>query len=96
MTTHSYTIAFDYILGDSRFKISLSADVEVPHSELYYVVRNFRSGQGHPSLLPDLELKKVNGLWVHRDSEKETDLSIAVGKAIDRQEESIPLPAEGQ
>jgi hypothetical protein len=33
--------------------------------------------------LPDISFKKTKGVWVHTDSGKSTELSLAVGKAID-------------
>jgi hypothetical protein len=40
---------------------------------------------GHTSapILPEIAIRKHHGLWVHTDSGKATDLSIAIGKAID-------------
>ena len=84
MITASYTIAFDFLIAPARPNIPLEADVQEHHSDTYYVVSNFRfSGQGSRQILPDIKIRKVNGQWVHTDSGKATDLSTAVGNAID-------------
>jgi len=87
MVTSSYSIAFNFKLEDSDRFVTLTAQIEKHHSKTYYTVKDFRS---HPSqnrsILPDIMIKKVKGRWVHCDSEKESNLSIAIGKAIMTQE----------
>jgi hypothetical protein len=87
-----FEIRFDFPLAHSSMTISLRATAELHHSDPYYVVDHFhfesaKSRNGEPSLLPPLELKKIQRgssyVWVHRDSERESLLSVAVGKAID-------------
>jgi hypothetical protein len=82
-----YTIAFSFPLADGAVKVLLTAQVEKRPHELFYLVKHFRT---HPSqqdsLLPDLIIRKVNGLWVHEESGKESVLSSAIGAAIDEQE----------
>ena len=87
-----FEINFDFPLASSDFIISLRATAELHHSDPYYVVTDFHAGNEkpgthHPSSLPPQEIKRIkrkNGhAWVHRDSEKETLLSMAIGKAID-------------
>jgi hypothetical protein len=87
MANPSYVISFKCRLDNTNLVILLTAEVELHHSRIYYVVKNFRTA--NPStrpVLPNIEIRKVNGIWVHRDSEKETDLSIAAGNAIDQHE----------
>ncbi len=87
MINRNYSIAFNFRLEHSNLTIPLTADIEVHHSETYYVVKNFRiQSQKVRSVLPDVRIKKVNGLWVHCDSSKETTLSMEAGQAIDRYE----------
>jgi hypothetical protein len=87
MINRNYSIAFNFRLDHSNFTIPLTAEIEVHHSEPYYVVKNFRAqSQKERSILPDVRIKKVNGIWVHCDSSKETALSMEVGEAIDRYE----------
>jgi hypothetical protein len=79
-----YDIYFDYFLERSGYAVRLQACVEREDSELSYLVRNIRPiHRTQGSIIPDVRLKRKNGYWVHIDSEKETDLSIAIGKAID-------------
>jgi len=87
MINRNYSIAFNFRLDHSNFTIPLTADIEVHHSETFYVIKNFRTqSQKEKSVLPDVWLKKMNGIWVHCDSSKETTLSMEVGEAIDRYE----------
>ena len=87
MINRTYSIAFNFRLDHSNLTIPLAADIEVHHSDTYYVVKNFRTKtQKERSILPDVRIKKANGIWVHSDSGKETTLSMEVGEAIDRYE----------
>ena len=89
MKIDSYTVAFDFLADDGRLKVHLLADVELHHSQPYYIVRNFKTiGRGVSSALPEVRLKRARGLWVHTDSGKVSDLSTAIGQAIDAYEES--------
>ena len=87
MINRTYTIAFNFRLDNSNLTISLTADIEEHHSDTYYVIKNFRTqSQKERSVLPDVRIKKVKGMWVHCDSGKETALSMEVGNAIDKYE----------
>lgn len=87
-----FEIDFDFPVASSNLKISLRATVELHHSEPYYVVRNFylsdtaKDAWRH-SVLPDQEVKRIKRddelVWVHKDSGKESELSIAIGKGIE-------------
>ena len=88
-----FEIKFDFPLAHSDQNITLKATVELHHSDPYYVIDNFRFAaskpkKSEPSVLPSLEIKRIKkggGLvWVHCDSERESLLSIAVGKAIEK------------
>jgi hypothetical protein len=84
MITSTYSIAFDFRVDNSKLIVPLTAEVEVHHSETYYVVKNIKTeAAGKRSVLPDLTVKKENGRWVHLDSEQESHLSIQVGKSIE-------------
>jgi hypothetical protein len=87
-----FEIKFDFPVASSELKISLNAIAELHHSEPYYRVRHFSLTNGeknneHHSVLPDQEIKRIkrNGsyVWVHKDSERESDLSIAIGAGIE-------------
>ena len=87
MITSTYSIAFNLRVGDSHLVVPLTADVEIHHSDTYYVIKNIKAGSHRREpVLPDLKIKKVNGLWVHIDSERESQLSRQVGNSIDRLE----------
>ena len=88
-----FEIKFDFPVASSDLKISLNATVELHHSEPYYLVHNFYLTDGkkntdHHSVLPDQQIRRVkrNGsyVWIHKDSEKESELSIAIGVGIER------------
>ena len=85
-------IKFDFPLAHSDLVISLTATVDLHHSPPYYVVDHFHFAGTRPvndglSLLPPQELKQVTRgdkrVWVHKDSERESLLSLAIGKAIE-------------
>ena len=87
-----FEIKFDFPVASSDLKISLNATAELHHSEPYYVVHNFHLTNGkknkdHHSILPPQEVKRIkrNGsyAWMHKDSEQESDLSIAIGEGIE-------------
>jgi hypothetical protein len=88
-----FEIKFDFPVASSDLKISLNATVEVHHSEPFYVVRDFyladsEKKNSYHSILPDQEIIRIkrNGLytWVHKDSERESELSIAIGLGIEK------------
>ena len=87
MVKENYVISFDCKLENSSLVIHLAADVELHHSKTYYLVKNFRTARDSSrAVLPNIEIKKLNGIWVHRDSEKESNLSMDVGAQIDAHE----------
>lgn len=87
-----FEISFNFPLEHSQHTIPLQATVQLHHSDPYYVVDEFRfegtsMSAKRLSLLPTVEiklLKKENrSVWVHKDSERESALSRAIGKAIE-------------
>jgi len=87
-----FEIRFDFPVASSNLKISLNATVELHHSEPYFSVHDFYLADGirnkeYHSVLPEQEIKRIkrNGsyVWVHKDSEKESELSMAIGKGIE-------------
>ena len=91
--TKPFEISFDFPVALSNLKISLRATAELHHSEPYFVVHDFYQADSlktaeYHSVLPEQEIKRV-GLnsgytWVHRDSEREYLLSLALGAAIEK------------
>jgi hypothetical protein len=92
----SFEILFDFPLENSSYSIALKAIVQLHHSEPYYVIDSFsfdetslpKSIKSLDSLLPPIELKYIKTpkkeKWVHKDSERESALSRAIGKAIEK------------
>jgi hypothetical protein len=86
-----FKIRFNFPLEHSLHTIALKASVTLHHSEPYYVVEAFRfadAENNQRSLLPPMHLKYVKKkdgktVWVHKDSERESELSIAIGTAIE-------------
>jgi hypothetical protein len=87
-----FEIKFDFALAHSDLIISLSATAELHHSTPYYVVDHFhfpgmRPGKEDLFVLPPQEITQVTRcdkkIWVHKDSERESLLSQAIGKAIE-------------
>jgi hypothetical protein len=87
-----FNIRFDFPLSHSDVTVALRATAELHHSIPYYVVDSFAfAGSQDPgekvSILPRQEIRLIKRgslrMWVHKDSERETQLSIAIGKAIE-------------
>lgn len=79
------TIQFYFALDKGRLEVLLEADVEYDGPRIFYQVKNFRMpGSSSARILPDIKIKKRDGRWVHGDSGWHTELSEAVGKAIDK------------
>jgi hypothetical protein len=90
-----FIITFNFPLEDSDRKIPVRAIAKLHHSEPYYKVHSFHVLTGKPtvdgaaaySFLPDQEIKEIEEdghvLWVHKESERPTLLSFAIGKAIE-------------
>lgn len=87
-----FEVRFDFPVASSNLKISLNATVKPHHSEPYFVVHNFylannKNDQSHHSILPDQEIKRIKRdgsfVWVHKDSEKESELSLAIGAGLE-------------
>jgi hypothetical protein len=96
----AFEIIFDFSLAPSNFVVTLRAKVELHRSGQHYLVSDFhpvhtKPGNNHPSSLPPQEVKRIKTKrghsWVHRDSDKETLLSIAIGKAIDDEKGLNPV-----
>ena len=89
-----FEISFDFPVASTKLKISLNATAELHHSEPYFVVQDFylasttKRENEHHSVLPAQEIKRIRRddevLWVHKDSEETSELSIALGKAIEK------------
>ena len=87
-----FEIKFDFPVASFDLNISLNATAELHHSVPYYLIHNFyltysKKNEDHHCVLPDKQIRRVkrNGsyVWVHKDSEKESELSIAIGAGIE-------------
>lgn len=84
----AFEINFEYPLA-TQIKVHLTANVQLHHSDPYYVVSGFHLQQqkSNHHLLPDIHIKAIQTKesisWVHIDSGKETVLSNFAGKAIE-------------
>jgi hypothetical protein len=78
----SGTLTFSLVLVDS-LHLRLKGTIERHPYDTYTINDIRRLEQDSGSLLPPLNIKKKNDQWVHTDSDKETDISVAIGQAID-------------
>lgn len=87
-----FEVKFDFPVASSNSRISLNATAKLHHSEPYFVVHNFylannKNAQNRHSILPDQEIKRIRRdgsfVWVHKDSEKESELSLAIGTGLE-------------
>jgi hypothetical protein len=64
-------------------EVQLKGTFEHPDDGIYFIrdIRPAHKDVG--SLLPPVKLKKLEGVWVHSDSLKPSNLSMAIGKALD-------------
>ena len=76
-------IDFSLVLVDS-LHLRLRGDIEMRPDGVCTITSIRRLEQETGALLPPIQIKKKGGQWVHTDSEKETDLSAAIGYAIDQ------------
>jgi hypothetical protein len=91
-------IAFNFPLEGSSKTIPVAAVAELELVEACYVVHSFEVLPVQPhspanSFLPAQKIKKIKErdteMWVHKDSEKPTVLSIVIGEAIDKKEKEL-------
>ena len=89
---NTFEITFDFPISHSSFTIPLKATVQPHHSEPSYVVDSFffenRNRSESALSLPGIDIKYLKagnmGSWVHKSSERESLLSQAIGKAIEK------------
>ena len=78
-----YIILFTYDANDHALKFPLKAEVKCSIPGVYTITNIRQVEQNEGSLLPPIRLKKSNGTWVFLDNGKESNLSVAIGRAID-------------
>jgi hypothetical protein len=78
-----FTISFLYDIIPESLQVRLSAEIETV-TENTYIVRNIRRIHTEESpLLPELKLLNERGKWVLHEGGKESNISKAVGDAIE-------------
>ena len=88
MINDHFLISFNYPLAEDTF-IFVKAEAMYNAANDVFLVGNFRSQRGELNLkLPPIEIKKLQGRWVHADSETPTFLSEHAGNAIDEVEQT--------
>lgn len=91
MFIQEYPVRFSYAIDDENaLFIHLTASVRWQPYSGTYIINEFTGANSadFSVTLPEIRICKREGIWVHTDSEAETGLSLAVGKAIDEHEES--------
>jgi hypothetical protein len=74
-------IHFSFRLMES-VEVRLKGNLECRNG--IYLIKDIRAAHKEAgSLLPPVKLKKVEEVWVHSDSLKPSNLSVAIGKALD-------------
>jgi hypothetical protein len=82
-----YNVYFIYDVHDHALKFPLQAEVE-HNADGSYTVTNIRlRSEKEGSLLPPVQLKKINGVWIFADNGKESNLSKSIGMEIDEHEQ---------
>jgi len=68
--------------------VELALKGGIEHSDGIYLIKDIRPAHKEGgSLLPPVKLRKVEAVWVYSDSLKPSNVSMAIGKALDRREE---------
>lgn len=74
------------------FRLMESVEVQlkgtIEHSEdgIYFIKDIRPAHKDTGSLLPPVRLRKVEGVWVHSDSLKPSNLSMAIGRVLDSED----------
>ncbi len=88
-----FNISFGFPIQHSTETIQISALAQCHHSIPYYIIDSFyfdgnEQNQNAVSLLPPVVIQQVKkegkSVWVHKDSGRESQLSLAIGKAIEK------------
>ena len=85
MIRKTFTLRFPLQL-DPACIVSMQCRVEF-FNHVYYVDNIRTVGQDNGDMLPPVNIRKVGGCWVHADSQKETELSYSIGRAVEETEQ---------
>ena len=87
----SFSINFNYPFRDKGLSIELTGNATLHHSAPHYVISDIRFAKNPGSRMDALPVVKVQQrdirgekVWVHADTQKESELSRIIGQAIDR------------
>ncbi|HEY6902567.1 MAG TPA: hypothetical protein VI233_18040 [Puia sp.] len=84
MDQSRFTISFIYEIIPESLHVRLCAEIEMITNESC-LVRNIRRTDTNESpLLPELKLTKKEGRWIHDEGNKESNISKAIGEAINQ------------
>ncbi len=86
----SFNIIFRYPFKEKNISIELTGHVTQHHSVPHYIISNIRFAK-HPDgpydAFPEVKIqqRQLHGenVWVHMDTQKESELSHIIGQAID-------------
>ena len=81
MPTTAFRVQFDFTMEEIARTIHLTASVEMHDSERFYLITDIMSSS-NTVVLPNQYIQKVEDKWVHVDSQKSTNLSTIIGRAI--------------
>lgn len=98
-----FSIHFKYPFKDRDFSIALTGNATLHQSKLYYIVSHIRFAK-HPGgpldALPEVKVQQrdLRGerVWVHMDTQKESELSRIIGEAIEHHLSQNPTNHVGQ
>ena len=86
----SFNIRFKYPFREKNISIELTGNVILHNSVPHYIISNIRFAnhpEGPYDAFPEIKLqqREIYGekVWVHMDTQKESELSHIVGQAID-------------
>ena len=99
----SFSINFNYPFRDKDVSIELTGNATLHHSVPYYAISDIRFAKHPGGSLDALPVVKVQQrdirgekVWVHADTQKESELSRIIGEAIDRYLSGNPTTQAGQ
>jgi len=90
-----FSISFYYPLDNSQEIVKLRATARLHQSSHYYVIESFcfddgKQHEGAMSHFPAIEIEKIKQgshfIWVHKESNRASQLSLSIGKAIEDRE----------
>jgi hypothetical protein len=86
----SFNINFKYPFKENNISIELTGNAKLHHSAPYYVISNIRfvnHPEGPYDAFPEIKIQQriLHGekVWVHMDTQKESELSHIVGQSIE-------------